>query len=290
MSDAEQTYDEYVEDSVEDQDDESELDSDYEDDDSESEDGESEEEEVEYEGKQYKLPKELKDALLRQQDYTRKTQEVAEMRRTAQAQQAELNEQRMFQEAAVAQAGDLANVNKALEQYANVDWQALSASNPQAAQQHWMNYQQAKEAQQNIMSRLNDMRSMLQGRVEQLRQDAIEAGLTRLRRDIPDFDKVAPKLVEFGVKSLGMDADELRSEMDPARVKSLYKAYMHDKLVSGKGKPGKAPESQAPVPSIKARSGGASRIDLVKDAEKLNADEWAKRRNAQIQAKNARGR
>ena len=34
--------------------------------------------EAEYEGKTYKVPKELKDALLRHQDYTQKTQEVAE--------------------------------------------------------------------------------------------------------------------------------------------------------------------------------------------------------------------
>ena len=37
-------------------------------------------EEVEYEGKRYALPKELKDAILRQSDYTRKTQELAQQR------------------------------------------------------------------------------------------------------------------------------------------------------------------------------------------------------------------
>src|SRR5947199_238059 len=40
-----------------------------------------EEAEVEYGGKTYTLPAELKDALLRQADYTRKTQEVAQGRK-----------------------------------------------------------------------------------------------------------------------------------------------------------------------------------------------------------------
>jgi hypothetical protein len=43
-------------------------------------------EEVDYEGEKYKLPKKLKDALLRQQDYTQKTQQVAEQRRAIEAQ------------------------------------------------------------------------------------------------------------------------------------------------------------------------------------------------------------
>ena len=39
-------------------------------------------EEIEHDGKKHKVPKELKDSFLRQQDYTRKTQEVAEARKT----------------------------------------------------------------------------------------------------------------------------------------------------------------------------------------------------------------
>jgi hypothetical protein len=44
--------------------------------------------EVEYEGKTYCLPPELRDALLRQADYTRKTQEVAQARKALEAEKA----------------------------------------------------------------------------------------------------------------------------------------------------------------------------------------------------------
>src|SRR4051812_16462419 len=50
---------------------------------------EPEEIEVQYGGKSYLLPPELKDALLRQADYTRKTQEVAQARKALEAAQAE---------------------------------------------------------------------------------------------------------------------------------------------------------------------------------------------------------
>ena len=56
-------------------------------------------EEVDWDGAKYRVPKPLKDALLRQADYTRKTQELAEQRRTVEqhftslTQQAELQQQ-----------------------------------------------------------------------------------------------------------------------------------------------------------------------------------------------------
>jgi hypothetical protein len=56
---------------------------------------EPEQVEVEYDGKTYLLPLELKDALLRQADYTRKAQEVAESRRRLQAAHAAHDQQAM---------------------------------------------------------------------------------------------------------------------------------------------------------------------------------------------------
>src|SRR5215204_3179929 len=49
-------------------------------------------EEIERNGKKYKIPTALKSELLMQQDYTRKTQEVAEQRRAIEAEQQALEE------------------------------------------------------------------------------------------------------------------------------------------------------------------------------------------------------
>lgn len=47
----------------------------------ESKETESDEVEIDYDGNKYRVPKELKDAFLRQQDYTKKTTELAEQRK-----------------------------------------------------------------------------------------------------------------------------------------------------------------------------------------------------------------
>jgi hypothetical protein len=47
-------------------------------------------EEVEYEGELYQVPPKLKEAIIRQSDYTKKTQEVAETRKLIEHQQSQL--------------------------------------------------------------------------------------------------------------------------------------------------------------------------------------------------------
>ena len=105
----------------------------------ESEDGEQAEEEteaqaeepeaaletVEYEGKQYQVPPELKEAVLRKQDYTVKTQEVAELRRSAEAQAERLNAQAEFDKAITADREALSEINSQLKQYRELDWTGL---------------------------------------------------------------------------------------------------------------------------------------------------------------------
>jgi hypothetical protein len=260
-----------------------------EDDEAEGDPEEDEAEEVDYEGKKYKVPKELKDALLRQADYTRKTQEVAETRRAVIAQAQELQEQRMFHEASTQHMAKIARVDEVLSQYAGVNWQQLSAQDPQQAQQHWLAYQQAKDQRQVLAAELLNMGQLFEQRSGEQRQQMLDVGIKVLQQDIPNYAEVAPKLIEHGVKALGFDIDELSHISDPRVVKVLHKAYLYDQMqAAGKQPQAKKPVPQAPVPSIKGRSSGGAKLDLVRDAEKLTADEWARRRDAQIRAKNAR--
>ena len=88
---------------------------------------EEELDETEFEGKKYRVPKELKDALLRQADYTRKTQEVAEIRRAAESERAAIKQAVEADEAADELKADLRTVDKALKSFENVDWSRFAA-------------------------------------------------------------------------------------------------------------------------------------------------------------------
>lgn len=263
------------------------LDQDIDDESEGIEEPEEDEDEVDYEGKKYKVPKELKDALLRQSDYTRKTQELAEMRRAVTAQASELNEARAFSQAATQHAAKIHAIDETLNQYAGVNWQALIQQDPQAAQQHWMLYQQAKDSKQKMVGELSQMQNMFKQRVSQHRQKQIEVGVQELMKSVPNIQENLPKIIEHG-KRLGFHSNELDSVMDPRFFLALYEASKNYEYEAKLKQPTAKPEAQQPVTSIKARSGGAAKLDLVKDASKMSADEWAKRRNEQL--RKSRGR
>src|SRR5512139_684628 len=84
--------------------------------------------EWEYEGEKYVLPKALKpltEAQMRQADYTRKTQEIAEHRRILDEQAKLLNAAQAFQQVAQKEFSELAVIDGKLNQFAQVDWAKL---------------------------------------------------------------------------------------------------------------------------------------------------------------------
>src|SRR5690606_4730976 len=99
----------------------------------ESEELEEEFEETEYEGKKYKLPKELKSALLRQSDYTKKTQEVAEQRKAIDSERQSLQKIREAQTKEFEAYAEVHHLDKQLAEYSKVDWNKLIDEDPQYA-------------------------------------------------------------------------------------------------------------------------------------------------------------
>lgn len=259
----------------------SELDADGHEDGAELDDSED----VDYEGKQYKLPKEIKDALLRQSDYTRKTQEIAETRKALQQQQALVMEQQVFQQAVIPHMAKIQAVDDQLGQYAQVDWQALISESPQEAQRHWLNYQQLKDSRQQMQQQLDHAHSAYKQKTQENMQAHLQRGFQELEKAIPNIREVAPKLIDYANTSLGISRQEVEAATDPRYIKALYKAYLYDQSQGGKPTAKKA-DPQTPVTTLKARSSGAAKLDLVKDAGKMTADEWARRRDAEIRARN----
>lgn len=132
---------------------------------------------VEYDGKVYQVPPNLKEAFLRQQDYTRKTQEVAEIRKQAEAYRAEAEQVRSASQEELSARATAFNLDSQLQQYANVDWRALLQEDPIGYQEHRLNFetlqnqrgqvaqylqtaeqQRSAHAQQDIAKRLQETR------------------------------------------------------------------------------------------------------------------------------------
>lgn len=240
-------------------------------------------EEVEYEGKKYAVPKELKEALLRQSDYTRKTQEVAELRRDVEAQR-----ETAVRDAALAQElrddyGKVHALKANVDYYGKVDWATYSAQDPSGAQQAWMVYQQAKDALNDAQKGVETKEAELRASRERDTANARAATLQQLRKDIPDFGPAkAQELATFAQSEFGVRPEELAGA-DARTWKLLHRAMTAESTLKGIQSKQTAAQRQAKVQAVTpaATVKGASPSDnRPRDNDDMNT--WLKKREAQL--------
>lgn len=233
---------------------------------------ESEVEEVDWEGKKYAVPKELKDALMRQQDYTRKTQEVAETRRTLEAKEAEIQQRAQVEEAHLNDLANLRLVDGVLQRYASINWQQENQTDPVATQAKWIEYQQAMQARQALQGRISEaqqQRGLQQQRdIARRLQESEEA----LRADEKSWTpERSAQLSQFVRDTYGYSVEELAQSLNPKFVRLMRDAMVGRQAIkTATQKP--APEPVKPIPVLKSKA--APRGGLHDD---LPIDEWMRR-------------
>jgi hypothetical protein len=239
--------------------------------------------EVDYEGKKYVLPKELKDALLRQADYTKKTQETAETRKSLETDRESLGQQRKALEDHIVDVGRLMSVDERLAHYDKIDWKAWSAQAPQDAQSAWFEKEQLRQNRDALAGKLHQEWQTKSEAQQRESAKQIADGQAVLAREIPNWSpQLANELAQYG-KSIGLSDKRLSGIVEPAEVKILHKARMYDQLVAKQRAATGQPAVQAqPVSQVGARRSPAS--NEPKDSD--SADVWMKKRNAQLAKRN----
>lgn len=246
--------------------------------DSEEEDSEeSELSDVEYEGKQYKLPKELRDALLRQSDYTRKTQEVSEQRRQLETVHQQFQESVKAQQANLQAYAQLTALDQQLGQYEKVDFQQWSDTDPIEAQKAYMTFNQLRSMRDNLAQNITAREQQAAFHKQQELAKQLEEGQRVLQREIKGWSpEYANELFTYAA-SQGYPEAELRQVYSPLHVKTLHKAYLYDKLMAKSSKQPKDTVEVKPTTKVGKGSTGAS-----KNPDQMTTEEWMKWRNSQV--------
>jgi len=243
---------------------------------------EDETEEVERDGKKYRVPKALKDELLMHADYTRKTQEVAELRKAAEAERAQASLASVEHVQAMAA---LMNVDQQIGQFQNIDWQRMSDEDPVRAQKLFVQFSQLKDSRQQLAGHLQQQEQQRAFEMQQTTAKQIEEGQAALKRDIPNWSpETAQQLTDFAAKEFGFQPQELQKIMDPRQVKVLHLAWLGSQLVKKQQVAAKA--SNQPAPKPVPHVGGTSAAS--KDMTRLGTDDWMKARNAQLRKSKGR--
>lgn len=188
---------------------------------------------VEVEGEEITV-EELKRGHLRQRDYTRKTQALAEERKTMQAQQAEIERERMQY------AQLLPQLRQRIEQSAEQepDWDTLYDADPQMAakaERQWRKQQEERQAQlQAVEAEQQRLQQLQQQQMDQMRAQYLEQQREILPEIIPEWrdTKVAAKeaseLRDF-LLAEGFSEQDVSGLTNASLVKIARKAMLFDK-------------------------------------------------------------
>ena len=260
-----------------------------------AEDGQPEDdtEEVEWDGAKYRIPKALKPGLLMQADYTRKTQELAEQRRTVEQHFTSLTQQAELQQQTLEHRVNLKTVEQQLAQFQNTDWQAYTANyGAEATATAMASWQQYREAKAELEGAIAKTETDFQQLSERSRANAIAQADQVLSREIEGWSpQLVTTLAGYAAENFGITPQELRDSVinpdgtaDTRTFKvlaRLHKAETENAQLKAQTQKAQQAAKQAAVTPAKAvgQRAGGYKPGLY---DELDTQEWVRRRNAQV--------
>jgi len=236
---------------------------------------------VNYDGKDYSVPPELKDALMRQSDYTRKMQDVSGKRKELEAATQTLQRDAELHQTHLDEVATIKAIDQQLQAFEAVDWETAYNDDPVEAMKLDRQQRGLQDNKQQALARFQENQreafELQRGEHAKL----LEKGQTVLEADIPGWNaEMVEKTRKYALKA-GLSETEASRVINPVHVKLIHKARLYDELVAKQAaKPKPAPAQ--PAAKVKgARQGGS------KDPEKMTADEWMRWRNKQVAKRRA---
>ena len=220
-------------------------------------------EEIEYEGKAYKVPKELKDAFLRQADYTRKTQEVAETRKAVEDRQQFLEAKETLLNHAYQEATELRAIQMQLEQFDSLDWARLAEADMQQAYKLDLQRQELRKQLSEKQSAINAKVTQIQQAMEMHKQRQMELGRAELQRRVGQLRPEDAQATWKQGLTLGFTEQELGSIADARVMHAIYLASKYEAMQGGKTIATKKAEQAKPIKPVSRSAPTAQRDGIL---------------------------
>lgn len=247
-------------------------------------DDEADYEEIERGDKRYKVHKDLKADLMRQDDYTRKTQahsqEVARFEERVRAFETASEESLKASVEVKAIKDRLDAINALTED----DWSTLRRLDHQNGTDETMRLmRELQHLPQKLAEAENTSKAMREAVLKEqseIQTKQLEQGQAILARDIPGWGpELGNKLTEFAMREYGVTPEkDSAAFMSPAIVKMAHDLFRLKEAQRKTTQAAKAKEATKNPPPKVAKS--AAPVTGLSDD--LSAEEWARRRNEQV--------
>lgn len=235
-------------------------------------------EEVEYEDKKFRAPKGIKEALLRQADYTQKTQALAQSRKEFEASRdtSLANDKAYIDALATVRAYDAH-----LEQYKDVNWAALEQTDPAAAAQHWRIFQQLEKQRADAQKGVDGAKQRIETDVQTSRSKRADEVRAQLPKIIPNWSpELDSQIATYGAKQGYSSAELVEATLhNPVAASILHKAMQWDEHVSKTAK-AKVATKQAAAQPAKEVNASPARV-APRDPSRMSQAAYVKWRQGQ---------
>lgn len=237
-------------------------------------------EEVDYEGQKYRVPKPLKEALLRQADYTRKTQEVSEQRRALEQDQQSFQQVQQLRQQHMQGYAQLMAIEGQLKQFEGLNLMQLNDTDPVSAQRLLIQRQQLIEARQNVAASLQQAEAQALEKQQTAFAKRLEESRAVVAREIPNWSPEKGKALAAFAVSRGAPADVIANVTEPWLVKLIHDAHEYHQLQAKAAKPPPKPAVVAkPVSQLPSGKNPVNKDPSQMTDSEFNA--WRRRQIAQ---------
>lgn len=232
---------------------------------------------VEYGGEEYKVPEALKSAIMKDADYTQKSQANAERVKALDEREKRIEQQAEASEEDLQDRAMLAQLNGAIEKYdafTDEQWAELEEKDQMLAGQHHRNAERLRRRAAEIKTKISERAEESQKTQSAERSKRIEEteAFAKSKGHKPEL---VTKILQHAVDT-GADGQAIYDQMSPATYTLLHQAYVGGQLLAKRAAP--KPKTPAePTRKVSARrrppSSGPSDTDDMKT--------WVKKRAAQ---------
>lgn len=229
-------------------------------------------EDVEVDGIKGRVSRALKDGYLREADYRRKTQGIAETRKALNADRATFAEQAKSFESHAEKFADLRAVGREIAEWEKVDWDRYFADRPAEAARDHARYMGKRLERDQLAGELRQQHDKWQLEAQRETAKRIEEGRKEIAAKVPGWGAdLEAKLQKYAVGE-GFTASEWDGVSDHRAVNVLRKAYLYDQLMARQQKAASAPPAPVPPqPPVGGQRAPATDMRTLAKSEDISA-------------------
>ena len=215
--------------------------------------------EVDYEGELVKVSPKVKDALLRQSDYTRKTQEVAQQRKAVEQGWQQLQQTFRLSEQLAPALGQLSTMDAQIKGIHEQLTPDLEQTDPirystLGTKLNTLLYQRQQFAQ-GLQGHQQQLMQAMQQQKQRAAHERLQDALPKVKSAIKDFSPEVGKALAEYAKNTGYSQEEIETiSFSAPGVISLWKAREYDRMQSAKPRVQKQVANLPPVAKPGARN------------------------------------